>query len=437
MAFVPPLRLHRFAHAGLQRLSHESGGAATLASICVPLMALLFAFVMGRALDHNEHMYLTAGHLGRDASMYADFAFLQMPYLPALYSYWFAVTDASHLLMWGRLLTFLCAMGSALLVFHHARSISKSGLVALGALFVMFMNKNVQAVFDESSNYALSMFMSILAFHCMILGIGRAGTCMRGGWFFTAGIAMAGAIGTKLTYAPLVIPFCCVALLYPAALAPGRRAARTLLPFIVGLVLGLFPAFLYFAESPHSFVYSNVGYHLENARWSSEVGRGGTRMDFLIRRQVGSESLAIVIGLGLLAHRVRASNAATLRSREGPTPQLVLTTLLACAGLITAWLPFPSQYPYYGVPIPFGVLALVVVFSKVRSDSGARRTFGALVVIACLSSAHRYVRELGTPSDWPGLKVHAAAQHIRSALREAQASGPQEGTACLAVAERD
>jgi hypothetical protein len=41
-----------------------------------------FSNTMNSPVDHNEHMYISAGVLAKENTLYKDFAFLQMPYLP-------------------------------------------------------------------------------------------------------------------------------------------------------------------------------------------------------------------------------------------------------------------------------------------------------------------------------------------------------------------
>ncbi|NMB90816.1 MAG: hypothetical protein GYA17_20845, partial [Chloroflexi bacterium] len=57
--------------------------------LLVPILLFTVAGVFARVmtgLDHNEHMYVTAGVLvSQGRQLYRDFAYLQMPYLPLLY----------------------------------------------------------------------------------------------------------------------------------------------------------------------------------------------------------------------------------------------------------------------------------------------------------------------------------------------------------------
>ena len=70
---------------------------AFLTAVVLPVTLVLCV-----PLSHDEHMYVTAGMLLREHAVYADFAYLQAPYLPLLYAPVFGLTGGSHLLLCAR-----------------------------------------------------------------------------------------------------------------------------------------------------------------------------------------------------------------------------------------------------------------------------------------------------------------------------------------------
>ena len=78
---------------------------AFLAAVVLPVTLLLCV-----PLSHDEHMYVAAGMLLGEHSLYADFAYLQAPYLPFLYALVFDLADQSYLLFCGRAVALVMAL---------------------------------------------------------------------------------------------------------------------------------------------------------------------------------------------------------------------------------------------------------------------------------------------------------------------------------------
>ena len=406
----------------IEHSARTSGGVGILLLGLVPVLALLFFYSMGEPLNHNEHMYLAAGHLARDAELYGDFAYLQTPYLPVVYAWIFAALDTTHLLLTGRLVTFLCAAGTAILVLRQARAAAGDGFVALVVLLSFFMNKNVQGVFDESSNYALSMLASLVAFRCMVLGTGDGS--VRRGWVLAAGVAIAVAIGVKLTCAPLAAALGAQALLYPRERKLRARFAGVLIPFSLGILIGLAPAMRFVGNDPAAFFFMNVGYHLENSRLFAEAGPGRSRLGFLLEKQVLSASFAIVVACALVAFASRARIRAAVRERAWPRASLALAVLMSVAGSLSAFVPTPPHYPYYAVPLPFALFVLAELCSLAPPVASVRRVLVALALVALGTNLHRYLRAVDLPDGWTPTRVSAIGSRIRASVASAGASGP-------------
>jgi hypothetical protein len=75
---------------------------AFVVAIFLVLALGVFSNIMNHPIDHNEHMYISAGVLIQEHALYKDFAYLQIPYSPILYWTFYKVTGTSHYLLSGR-----------------------------------------------------------------------------------------------------------------------------------------------------------------------------------------------------------------------------------------------------------------------------------------------------------------------------------------------
>ncbi len=99
--------------------------------LSVVFTIVLFAFgIFAKIMtffDHNEHMYIVASVFVKEGKdLYKDFAYVQMPYLPLLYGYFFKLVNiSSFYLLWGKLFSFLFFGISAVAIFGISWHISK------------------------------------------------------------------------------------------------------------------------------------------------------------------------------------------------------------------------------------------------------------------------------------------------------------------------
>jgi hypothetical protein len=117
----------------------------------------LTAHVLVAPLDRDEHMYVTAGVLWPSHHLYADFLFLQMPYLPMLYSAVFEATGAERLLYTARLFTALVTLITVVLIAGMAFRLARDGIVAASAVLLLCASPAVQNAVGQASNYAAPM----------------------------------------------------------------------------------------------------------------------------------------------------------------------------------------------------------------------------------------------------------------------------------------
>ena len=67
--------------------------------ISLILLSGIFSYMMISHRWYDENMYISAGELIQNNSLYKDFAFLQMPYLPIVYGAIFKLMGTSYHLL--------------------------------------------------------------------------------------------------------------------------------------------------------------------------------------------------------------------------------------------------------------------------------------------------------------------------------------------------
>ncbi|MEA4908111.1 MAG: hypothetical protein VB089_10840, partial [Anaerolineaceae bacterium] len=398
--------------------------------LLVPILLFTVAGVFARVmtgLDHNEHMYVTAGVLVRQGrQLYRDFAYLQMPYLPLLYGGLYRwLGNGAYNLLASKLVSFLLIGLSAGVLFLHAQRVVHHRWLALNMAILFLLNATVVNSASEVSNYILPVALSMLGFLVFIVSLERVPVHSPG--MALAGFLLALAIGTKLTYATLVIPFGIAGLIFGPRGVWMRgslkdKAAASFLPWLAGLGLGLLPV-LYFARDWDVFYFNNLGFHTTTGLWRQLTGFNRPMEVVLKLAYAGYQLffkvhnlalvLAILAGLG--------ANRPALRPRlKQIPPGLFLAISLALVAVLTAIVPTPSFYQYYAMPVSFLFLLLPYAYAASPDPTVPQKRLlfvltAALLVFqapAMLAS----IRDLANREAWVGLHVHDVAMDMRGEL---------------------
>ena len=397
---------------------------AAVVSVCV-LVTTFTVTVLATPLNRNEHMYLAAAVLSQTNEVYGDFAFLQTPYLPIIYGWVFELTGGQYLLFTGRACSAVLGIGSAWLLYLACRRASGSRGVAGASVLVASTSKSWTEAFTESSNYALPVFATLLAF-CLASG-GLVRPRSRGillAWF-GVGLAMAIAVGSKLTYLPLTAPFLVRALMQsagPTLDAPSGRF-KPLCAIGAGLVVGLLPLAYLCLRHPEQAWFCNVTYHIENARLFKDLGGIDGRWLFFLENQLLKETGLLLVALilaGLQATRAWEESAASGFIRR---PDAVLALGLALFGLAAAIIPFPSHLVYFVTPLPFLLILLSKFLQAGVRGRGLRVVLVALLVLSASLVPRRFFRYMAPPNEWTGFAVPHTAGLIQDRLGEQGALG--------------
>jgi hypothetical protein len=375
---------------------------------------------------HNEQMYVAAGYLlAHGRRLYADFAFVQMPYSAWLYAAVFSLTGGSFYLLKAKLVNYLCMALAAGLLARRSWQATRDGLLTLLLLIVLLANYYLLRATIEASNYTLPLALSLLAYGWLLAGVERRARPVRPYAAvlacFGAGVALGAAAGAKLYYAALVAPFGLVALLYPQQAGWQPRALRGLLPLALGVLVGLGPALVYAVRDWGSFAFNNLGYHLLNTQW--RVQNGFTDMGWNAKLETARDLLTNPNLAPLLIWLALAGLLWARRRADGSLPSagVLLAGSAALVALVTAFTPRPLFPQYFVMPVPFFLLwvaewaaGLDAVDRRLLAGVGA--AVALVAVLAVLPRHTASLRRFAGGAPWAGAIAVRESETIRSLL---------------------
>ena len=310
---------------------------SALRASAVAAQALVFApLVAFRFLDGDEGVYAYASRLAVHGHVpYRDFFYEQMPLLPFVYGAWIGVLGESWYAI--RSLSALAAIAIGALLFVHVER--RAGrLPALATVALYALSGLVFGYFSIVKTFSLASLFLLAAF---VLVDGR----LRPRWL-AAGLLLGLAVDTRLVFAAAIPAF--------AVLAARRRG---LSPLAGGLVVGLVPSVVFFALSPHGFVFDNLRYHGEKTSHGlvgEPVQKARTAGNLL---GLGSTDHALGLQFALLL--AGAVAALWLLRRRLPFAAAVGVSLG-----IASFLPTPTYVQYFCVVVPYLVLLTVEVAAR-------------------------------------------------------------------------
>jgi hypothetical protein len=378
---------------------------------------------MSYPLDHNEHMYITAGYLAQSQTLYRDFAFLQMPYLPLLYSYIFSIAGVERLLFTGRLCTFLFSVVSVILVWLACYRVSRDVTVSSAGVAVFSFSPFLVATSGESSNYMMPIALSLLAFF-LFMGALSDGRFKRLRMFFV-GLALALATGAKLYYGPFLLGFILFAFVFPKTWPFRRRLNQLVAPMFAGMFLGFVPVIHYLVNSPDAFIFDNLGYHLINSQWKGFdlENNFGYRIQELFRIFFYyPANLAFAFLIFYSFFRVIFANRRAGMKELANDEVVVLTAVLSLLGFAVALVPLPTFIYFFAAPFPFMVILAVALIHRIpRIECSGKDglVFYLVMLVTIISGATNLYERLPDFVDfnrWTGIRVHKTSEDIRKLL---------------------
>ena len=220
---------------------------------------VIFILLLGRALNaelnHDEHQFVASGKLLADqfSFPYIDYPFHHMPNLALIYGLLFKLTNFS--LLGARVLSVTWATLSVVILFYIAFEHFNSqgsliqSLLAIACVILLITNPLFGSVSGKAWNHDLPTLLILLSF-ALLCRYDSQDISIRK--VFLSGILLGLAIGTRLSYATMIIPYLGAFLFFPSQ---RSRTVKYLyiMAFSIGVSLGLLPSIVLFIANPKFF----------------------------------------------------------------------------------------------------------------------------------------------------------------------------------------
>ncbi len=362
------------------------------AGLCLLLLASLWM-----PIDHDEGQYIAATRLVAEGwRPILDFPYLQTPLQPWLLAplQWIA---PGWLLIASRLANALFVAGAAWLTGRTAERLSGRASVGGLAALLLLLCDSVQFAGTVARNDALPLFLLALGLERLWV---EAPSRPR---LFVAGLALAAAASTKISYA---LPAAAVAAVEAWRAFRHQRVGAVSL--FAGLIVGALPTFLTLALSPTKAWFDMVTYSVDGVR-AFQTLNGSLDQLGVVQRSLRFLKFAalgpVLVLLGIAAWRARVAGARSSQVDAG-------AGLVLLAALVAAILPMPA-YRQYLVPLVVPLLLYLAARGGLVVLLGLRRThFTFLIVLFALAGTARTITDLvkARPGERP---IHSTADAHR------------------------
>ncbi len=399
----------------------------TAVIVVVAASVLLLDRSVSSPVSHDEHEFVAGAEMVRlnGAMPYRDFPLFHTPNLVYLYSALFAL--GRHLLLIARLVSVACAAGllAALFAATYARFAqlgqAKRLAIAAGAVVVLLTNPQFAFVTGWGWNHASSTLLAVLALLAH-LHAGRTRHPIR--WTFCSGLLLSLAAGTRLSFAPLGLPFLIGIFLFPS-LSRRRQRLGAVAVFIAGGLVGFAPTLALLASAPRAFFFNNYQFRMLYIQYAQlhylgRVHHGMSLASKLLymRREILMAHPATLALCVAYVCMLLASPGRWWRGRREHF-EVALTLMVLLVLLAGALMPTPVHYQYFFALVPFLLLGLVIMTAAKAPDPGGRsRGLALLAMVAMVGVVHGsdlYLRDgsLIQPSRWRPVVAHRAGQALR------------------------
>jgi hypothetical protein len=227
-------------------------------------------YPLSSPLNHDEHQFMASAFLVAQYGLhpYQDFAYFHMPNLVYLYAPFFLVP---YSFMLARLFVGICALGICLTIFLTARSLF-AGQSKLNSLILPVSSAALlihSGMFRYASSHVWNHTPSAV---CAVVAFLLACQAILGNkpsaYFFMSGVSLGMAIGIRLSFAPLVVPFLLAIVVFRAGTV--REKAMNAMTFAIGGLFANLPAVYFFFTSYKEFLFGNLGYPKLNTIYRQE-----------------------------------------------------------------------------------------------------------------------------------------------------------------------
>ena len=400
--------------------------AIVAALIFVPLSVFLFYLTVNAPVNYNEHDYITQAVLWQHFSMYKDFCYVHMPWLPIIYGIFYKLTGTTHYFLAGRCFTFFFTLVSALVVFLASFRFAKSYYFSLLLAALLSLNNFVMFIMMESSNYMMPFAFALIAYYLFIIGVSESRQKIwliaMSGFFFSA------AAGSRSLYAPLGAAFVITGIFYPRSLGIFGRIKKVELPLLIGMLASQVPTIYYLSIAFHNFIFNNFIYHRLITRHHQLLGNY-PRMTLPEKLSYWLEmfekypeiSLMTAGALALLIILIISKKYFKFENLKSLPMELVFTLLFIAILWTLVFFPTPMWRQYYAMPVPFTLI--LIAYCQVQMKTSFKYLsaifFLAVLVLTMFLQAPGFksARNLLTNFDeLTSIRVHDTAFEIRKSI---------------------
>ena len=398
--------------------------------ILLLLASGMFSYIMNQFIFSDEHMYIAAGVLMQNNQLYADFSFLQMPYLPIIYSTIYKLTGTSYYLLTGRIVSFIAIFAASVLIFFTSLKMTKNFIISLCVLLFFSMNDILIWTMGFSWNAVLPITFSLLGVYIYLSG--KENDAIKPIYFFITGVALALATGLKLYYIIIIIPFLVDALICPQVPSFKKRIKQIMIPLVAGFCIGLIPVLYYITNNLDVFLLNNIIYHQLKTELEMQTSHliGLRALTPLTKFQFGLNvlgmytNLALFIGVLtlflLLLHNYLVKN---LSRNDIFDNGLFLTALLAVCTISAVFYPAPMWEHYFALPIPFIIILFPSMFRCVPKNQKIlfQMLVTSLTVVILLFGGLKlfsHIDRLFAVEQWEGIQINNEFNEMKNYIND-------------------
>ena len=385
------------------------------------VLVISFSRAMNRSFNHDEHQFVTPAALLIQGGLlpYRDYPYFHTPnqvYLYAALTWW-----TPYKLLAARTIQVLCGTAIAALLCAIAwrllgRMDPLGRWLIAGGLLLVFVSSRV---FKHTDGLAWNHETSTLCALAALLLYLRGLSGLRPTSFALSGLLLGGAIGIRITFAPVAVPFL---LSFWLSRSPVRRGQRLggLLLWSLGMTVGVLPAIVPLLTLPSQFIFGILGYprltalvHLKSVKVTLL-----DKIVYFLHKLVDQQADAALLLLFLYCATFAAWRA---KAWSGPHGGAILLTLGILIALVPGVLaPTPPQIQYAYPLLPFMVLVIVYVLASAPVQPAARwvRLTGAALIIVVatdLPVSYQRLTSLLTPGRWLPMREHEVGKRITAA----------------------
>lgn len=384
----------------------------------------IFSFIMNENLFIDENMYVTAGVLIQEYSLYSEFSYLQMPYLPIMYGMIFKLTGTDKYLLTARIINVFFTLASAIFIFLIAYKVCGDLFISICTLLLFVFNETLIWTMGFAWNAVMPITFTLMAIYVYITSVKEERVSILG--VMASGMLVALATGTKLYYGVVFIPFLIVALLFPSSFSRNRRLKIVFFPMIIGYLFGSIPVLYYMIQDFELFWFNNIGFHfldeydvtgIDSMNIQQKLQAG---LKYLGKQTTISVFIAVItIGLLVISTLKKGNN--NLLEYFGK--KCVLVILLVIFTIPVAFIGSPVWEHYFALPLPFVILIIPSFFNILSANQRetVQLLFICLMIVVMLYGGPQLygsVNRIATVNSWEPIRFHRDSKELREYIGE-------------------